>query len=127
MPRGAAIRAAASGRSAIHSWGARPAISTAWGSRVMSLQRKNRRGGEQRKSPRRKLGYPAKIDARNGTPLHDCILFDISHTGAKLIAQVPSEIPDEFTLLLGKTFRRCRVVWKNHRQLGVTFLPPRPA
>ena len=70
------------------------------------------------------LGYPAKIDPQDGTPPHACTLFDISQTGAKLIAQTTAEIPYEFTLLLGKALRRCRVVWKNHRQVGVRFLPP---
>jgi PilZ domain len=88
------------------------------------INRKKRRGGvESRKSPRRTLGYPGKIDARDGTPLHACVLFDVSQTGAKLIAQTAAEIPYEFTLLLGKTFRKCRVVWKNDRQMGVRFLP----
>jgi PilZ domain len=85
--------------------------------------RRKRFGAEKRKAARRTLGYPAKIDARDGTPLHACVLFDVSQTGAKLVAQTTCDIPDEFMLLLGQAFRKCRVVWRNDRQLGVTFLP----
>jgi hypothetical protein len=89
----------------------------------MELQKKGRGGIEERKSPRRTLQYPAKIDGRDGTPLHECVLFDVSQTGAKVIVQVANDIPDEFILLLGKTYRKCRVVWKKDRQMGVRFVP----
>jgi hypothetical protein len=85
--------------------------------------RGKRRGGiEERKNPRRAVHYPAHIHAQDGTPPHRCTLFDVSQTGAKLIAQTIDDIPSEFVLLLGRTYRKCRVVWRNKSQMGVHFV-----
>jgi PilZ domain len=79
-------------------------------------------GPNQRRSPRRNVRYPARIDAIDGTA-QSCTLVDISETGARLIATGTDQIPGEFTLLLGGAFRKCRVVWRNEPHLGVQFLP----
>jgi PilZ domain len=85
--------------------------------------RGKRRGGiEERKDPRRTVHYPAHIHARDGTPPHRCTLFDVSQKGAKLIAQTIDDIPSEFVLLLGGAYRKCRVVWRKERQMGVQFI-----
>ena len=80
-------------------------------------------GPNQRKSARRNVRYPARIDAIDGSAL-SCTLVDISQTGARLIATGTDQIPGEFTLLLGGAVRKCRVVWQNEPHLGVQFLPP---
>jgi hypothetical protein len=79
-------------------------------------------GIENRKSPRTVL-HPAQV--ADGTFIRDCILADISDSGAKLTIASPNEIPNDFTLLLspsGSIRRRCRVVWRSDNQIGVEFL-----
>jgi len=55
----------------------------------------------------------------------DCRVRNMSAIGAclEVISQVG--IPDEFTLLIEYDHlkRRCRVIWRNPKQLGVEFIP----
>jgi hypothetical protein len=90
----------------------------------MTLRKKRLSGPDQRKSARRPLRYPARIDAGNGSPPAACIILDISQTGAKLFATSAPDTPDEFALRLGAAARKCRVVWRKERQIGVQFLAP---
>jgi hypothetical protein len=76
----------------------------------------------QRKEPRRVLKYPCWIllDA----PIC-CLLQDVSKTGAKLILTSDDELPDQFKLSMtenAKVTRDCKVVWRDGRRLGVSFV-----
>ena len=54
----------------------------------------------------------------------DCALSDISHIGARINIPDSNAIPDNFLLLLaenGSARRRCRVIWRKPRELGVRF------
>lgn len=54
----------------------------------------------------------------------DCRFADISHKGARLQADSPARIPDQFMLVLSdrwKIFRQCTVIWRGEKQLGVKF------
>jgi PilZ domain len=54
----------------------------------------------------------------------NCALSDISHRGARINIPNSDAIPDRFLLLLaanGSARRRCRVIWRKPRQLGVKF------
>jgi len=88
----------------------------------MAFRKRRVSGPELRKSPRRNVRYPAKIDVGDGSAAHACNLSDISATGARLTAAAAQELPDEFTLQLGAVRRKCRVVWRSDNQLGVQFL-----
>jgi hypothetical protein len=80
---------------------------------------------EKRKQLRRYLEYRAHIDFEDGSPLRACLLADVSETGARLKLDAPSIMPNQFMLLLaggGNARRRCRVVWRSGRQLGVRFM-----
>jgi PilZ domain len=53
-----------------------------------------------------------------------CVWSDISDRGACINIQDAEDIPDNFFLLLAKNGsprRRCRVIWRKPRQLGVKF------
>ena len=55
-----------------------------------------------------------------------CVIADISDSGARLKVEQPSDVPDEFLLLLsarGKP-RRCYVVWRTSDQIGCQFDRP---
>jgi hypothetical protein len=82
---------------------------------------------ENRQWPRAEIRYMAWIEADDGLLMRDCIVRDISATGAKLgmVAFAPSAVPQEFTLLLspdGQVRHRCRVAWRSDEKLGVKVL-----
>jgi hypothetical protein len=65
----------------------------------------------------------------DGTWRRDCVMEDVSETGAKLTVEgsVEGLQLKEFFLLLSSTglaYRRCELTWVNGDQIGVTFLKP---
>src|ERR1700721_1500588 len=74
-------------------------------------------------------GVRVHIMGIDGTWRRDCIMIDVSQTGARLCIEGSFEGLDlkEFFLLLSSTglaFRRCRMVRVDGDQIGVEFLPP---
>ena len=72
-------------------------------------------------------GIPAHMMAIDGTWRRDCIMEDVSETGAKLTVEgsVEGLHLKEFFLLLSSTglaYRRCQLAWVNGDQIGVNFL-----
>ena len=57
-------------------------------------------------------------------PAIDCIIRNISETGAALELQGPVGIPEEFTLLIKPELvkRNCRVAWRLAKRIGVQFI-----
>jgi hypothetical protein len=79
---------------------------------------------ELRKSARRPLRHAAWLtigDQRRAVP---CVVWDISDGGARLAAARHNELPNNFTIVLANSRgeRRCEIVWRSHRFLGVRFL-----
>jgi hypothetical protein len=65
--------------------------------------------------------------AIDGMSRRECILKDVSDTGAQLIIKtsIGGLNLKEFFLLLSTTglaFRRCQLAWVNGNQIGVNFL-----
>ena len=54
----------------------------------------------------------------------DCIVKNMSQTGAALEVQSPVGIPDEFTLVIKPESlkRNCRVAWRSAKRIGVEFV-----
>lgn len=54
----------------------------------------------------------------------DCIIRNMSETGAALEVESAVGIPDEFTLLIKPEFvkRNCRVAWRLAKRIGVQFI-----
>ena len=72
-------------------------------------------------------GIPAHMMGIDGTWRRDCVMEDVSETGAKLTIEgsVEGLHLKEFFLLLSSTglaYRRCELAWVNGDQIGVTFL-----
>jgi hypothetical protein len=72
-------------------------------------------------------GIHVYIMGIDGTWRRDCLMFDVSQTGARLCIKGSFEGVDlkEFFLLLSSTglaFRRCRMVRVDGDQIGVEFL-----
>lgn len=87
--------------------------------------------GEQRNGDRVTFerGIAAHMMGIDGTWRRDCIMEDVSETGAKLTIEgsVQGLHLKEFFLLLSSTglaYRRCELSWVNGDQIGVVFLKP---
>jgi PilZ domain-containing protein len=74
-------------------------------------------------------GFSAHMMGIDGTWRRECIMEDVSETGAKLTVEgsVEGLHLKEFFLLLSSTglaYRRCELSWVNGDQIGVNFLRP---
>ena len=74
-------------------------------------------------------GFAAHMMGIDGTWRRDCVMEDVSETGAKLTVEgsVEGLHLKEFFLLLSSTglaYRRCELAWVNGDQIGVNFLKP---
>ncbi|WFU42614.1 PilZ domain-containing protein [Bradyrhizobium sp. CB82] len=76
---------------------------------------------EHRIAPRRRILKAGTIEFGGGGI--DCTVKNISETGAALELATPLLIPDRFTLRVPSDHlkRRCHVVWRKERRLGVAF------
>lgn len=76
---------------------------------------------ETRRAPRYRVAKAAKIGvARDAL---DCVIRDLSTTGAAIELENPKGAPDEFTLVIPEDSLSlpCRVVWRREFRIGVTF------
>ena len=80
------------------------------------------RDDEERSHPRREVHIAAKINLGGGS-LHDCMVLDISDSGARIAIKAPQDIPDEFLICLTPhgfpVVRRCRLIWRSDSEIGV--------
>jgi hypothetical protein len=73
-------------------------------------------------------GIPAQMMGIDGTWRRECVMEDVSETGAKLSIEggsIEGLHLKEFFLLLSSTglaYRRCELAWVNGDQIGVNFL-----
>jgi len=80
-------------------------------------------GRERRKAKRRMLRYRAWLVLADGS-LSECVLSDISETGARLMVDDSGLVPEKFDLVFSRNCearRHCKVVWRNPQQIGVQF------
>jgi hypothetical protein len=78
---------------------------------------------EKRLAPRRNTAIPALLVYNGGRGRTDCIIRNLSDSGAKLeIAGSVASIPNTFDLMApGHRPHPCRVVWRTLKELGVQF------
>jgi hypothetical protein len=94
---------------------------------------------DKRRAKRRTVRYGAWLALADGS-LSECVLSDISESGARLVVDDSAVVPEKFVLVLslnGAARRGCKVVWRNPQQVGVKFdqigaseakvEPPKPA
>ena len=72
-------------------------------------------------------GFSVWLMAIDGTWRRNCLMMDVSETGARLVVESSIEGINlkEFFLLLSSTghaFRRCELAWVNGEEIGATFL-----
>jgi hypothetical protein len=76
---------------------------------------------ENRKVQRLRTLKAAKIVLNHGGVI-DCVVRDMTPSGACLEVTSPIGIPDEFLLANGgKTKWPCRAVWRSQKRIGVAF------
>jgi hypothetical protein len=86
--------------------------------------------GDSRKSDRVRFEHfcePVNIVAIDGTWRRQCLLRDVSTSGAQLEIEGTTDVfqAKEFFLILssiGTEFRRCELVWINGLTVGVRFI-----
>jgi hypothetical protein len=76
---------------------------------------------ETPRAPRRRVLKTGSITF-DGSAI-DCILRNLSETGAALEVSSPVGIPDQFVLVVAadNVRHRCSVVWRKERRIGVAF------
>jgi hypothetical protein len=79
---------------------------------------------ERRRHVRHTINRVAKIQSAAGSLPRDCLVTDISESGARLYAE-GIVVPDSFVLVVTgtETIRRdCRVLWRLGNEIGVEFV-----
>ena len=79
--------------------------------------------GDKRKARRHRLRRDAWIMLEAGQRC-ECVITNISDRGAHISIADSNALPDSFVLLLaenGATRRRCRVIWRKPREVGIKF------
>lgn len=78
----------------------------------------------EQRSHRRQRVLKAATIAFNGAGI-DCVVRNISATGAALEVESPLGIPPAFNLVIAaeRLSQRCRVLWRKEKRIGVVFEP----
>jgi hypothetical protein len=76
---------------------------------------------EHRTAPRRRFLKAGRITFGGGA--FDCIVRNLSETGAALEVGSPVGIPERFTLVIDADHLHlpCRIVWRKETRIGVHF------
>jgi PilZ domain len=76
---------------------------------------------EKRASLRHRVSSAGTIEFDGGAI--NCVVRNLSSTGARLDLASPVEIPDHFTLILLEEGHHtpCRTVWRKEKRMGVVF------
>jgi PilZ domain len=78
-----------------------------------------------RAAERRTVTLRTWITARDLPEAVACSLSDVSETGARIVVADGSRIPEVFELRMtrdGRVMRRCRIIWRRERVVGVRFV-----
>ncbi len=79
-------------------------------------------GKFERGAPRRRVLKAAQILYDGGQTVIDCMIRDISETGAKIDTEVALALPELFWVVLPDGVRRpAKLVWQDANLLGVHF------
>jgi hypothetical protein len=85
---------------------------------------------ERRKTPRQDMRWKALIVGVGGSIVGECMMVNVSATGAKLLLPPSGDVPDSFALILaknGEVRRTCEVTWRSDQSVGVRFVRSSPA
>jgi PilZ domain len=78
-----------------------------------------------KRETRKSLHQPGWITFDGGFAARQCVVEDLSATGAKVTLDDPNTLPARLRLALtrdARTGRNCEVVWRRGRSVGVKFV-----
>lgn len=81
---------------------------------------------ESRIGRRQRTLKDGKIITMNDRSVIDCVIRDLSDTGAKIRCGDQIAVPKEFQLFVPQTrlFREARCVWRRGNEIGIRFISP---
>ena len=80
---------------------------------------------DQRRNKRRQIRYGARIEPTDGSGQMECVIKDVSQSGARVNMTDLDRLPDDFILRFTtkETPQRCcHVVWRSKKEAGVMFV-----
>jgi hypothetical protein len=80
---------------------------------------------ERRQHQRREMLTWGKVIFNRPLTVIDCLVRDLSDSGACLEMSQPVQVPDVFELIIKPSSKRrhCGVVWRTEKRIGVEFKP----
>lgn len=79
---------------------------------------------ERRRKPRGKCRCLARI-MTEGEVFSECLITDISDTGARLTLKADEKLPKTFFLMADEFLFTAQLVWRNGNQVGVKLIQTR--
>jgi hypothetical protein len=79
----------------------------------------------KKREARKSLSQPGWITLEGGFAARQCVVKDLSTTGAKVTIDDPNSLPAKLRLAFSRdarTGRRCEVVWRRGNSVGVKFV-----
>ena len=79
----------------------------------------------KKRETRKSLSQPGWITLEGGFAARQCVVQDMSTTGAKVTIDDPNSLPAKLRLAFSRdarTGRRCEVVWRRGKTVGVRFV-----
>jgi hypothetical protein len=79
----------------------------------------------KKREARKSLRQPGWITFEGGFAARQCVVQDISTTGAKITIDDPNVLPARLRLAFARdarTGRNCEVVWRRGKSVGVRFV-----
>jgi len=77
---------------------------------------------EKRSAPRKRVLKTAHIILSDKAPKLDCVVRNLSPTGACLQVSTTFGLPMNFDVVLEGARRQCRAVWRTDTNIGVMFV-----
>ena len=81
--------------------------------------------GTRKREARKSLRQPGWITFDGGFAARQCVVQDISTTGAKVTIDDPNTLPAKLRLAFSRdarTGRPCEVVWRRGKSVGIRFV-----
>ena len=82
-------------------------------------------GISKKRDARRSVGQPGWITLDGGFAARQCLVDDLSSTGAKITLGEPTMLPARLRLAMSRdarTGRACEVIWRRGKSAGVKFV-----
>ena len=79
----------------------------------------------KKREARKSLSQPGWITLEGGFAARQCVVQDLSTTGAKVTIDDPNSLPAKLRLAFSRdarTGRRCEVVWRRGKSVGIKFV-----